>query len=345
MKIIDISKHNGNLDFNKIKASGIEGVMIRIGYGIRHEDPMFRKNVEGCIAAGLHYGFYFYSYALNVNEANEEANYCLELLKGYAPTLPIAFDMEDADGYKRKYGMPSNSTLQAICETFLSVVQKEGYYVSLYASLSWLNNQLNTPSLDIYDKWVAQWNSKCTYNKPYGMWQYTDAASIPGSSIRTDANLAYKDYPNIIKENKLNKTENYVQPPVSSNPSMYIKVGDRVSITGNIYATGEKIPGWVKKSTYIVQQVDGNRVLLKEIMSWINISDIKVNSNTQSNSNSNIGIVDCDVLNVRSGAGTNYGIIGKLYKGDTVKIASKVGDWYSLWYGDHGGFVYCKYIK
>lgn len=77
------------------------------------------------------------------------------MIKGYKPTLPIAFDMEDADGYKRKYGMPSNSTLQSICETFLSIVQKAGYYVSLYASLSWLNNQLNTAELDKYDKWVA----------------------------------------------------------------------------------------------------------------------------------------------------------------------------------------------
>ena len=90
MKVIDISKHNGNVDFNKVKASGVQGVMIRAGYGIRHIDPLFKQNVEGCVKAGLHYGFYFYSYALNVEEAKQEANYCLEVIKGYKPTLPVA---------------------------------------------------------------------------------------------------------------------------------------------------------------------------------------------------------------------------------------------------------------
>lgn len=280
MKVIDISKHNGNLDFNKIKANGVQGAMIRVGYGIRHIDPLFKQNVEGCIKAGLHFGFYFYSYALNVEEAKQEANYCLELIKGYKPTLPISFDMEDADGYKKKNGMPSNKTLQDICKTFLSIVEKAGYYVSLYASLSWLNNQLNTAELDKYDKWVAQWSSKCTYNKPYGMWQYTDADSIPGSSARTDANIAYINYPAIIKEKGLNglNGETTSKPvenkPANSQPVSNIGVGSKVRIVGNNYATGEKVPDWVKKNTYVVQQTSGSKALIKDILSWVYLKDL-----------------------------------------------------------------------
>lgn len=280
MKVIDISKHNGNVDFNKVKASGVQGVMIRAGYGIRHIDPLFKQNVEGCIKAGLHFGFYFYSYALNVEEAKQEANYCLEVIKGYKPTLPVAFDMEDADGYKKKNGMPSNKTLQDICKTFLSIVEKAGYYVSLYASLSWLNNQLNTAELDKYDKWVAQWSSKCTYNKPYGMWQYTDADSIPGSSARTDANIAYINYPAIIKEKRLNGLggETTSKPvenkPANSQPVSNICVGSKVRIVGNNYATGEKVPEWVKKNTYAVQQISGTKALIKDILSWVYLKDL-----------------------------------------------------------------------
>ena len=275
MKVIDISKHNGNVDFNKVKASGVQGVMIRAGYGIRHMDSLFKQNVEGCIKAGLHFGFYFYSYALNIEEAKQEANYCLEVIKGYKPTLPVAFDMEDADGYKKKNCMPSNKTLQDICKTFLSIVEEAGYYVSLYASLSWLNNQLNTAELDKYDKWVAQWNSKCTYNKPYGMWQYTDADSIPGSSARTDANIAYINYPAIIKEKGLNGLNGETESrPTTSQPSSNICVGSKVKIVGNNYVTGEKVPDWVKKNTYVVQQTSGSKALIKDILSWVYLKDL-----------------------------------------------------------------------
>lgn len=212
-KGVDISAVNGNVDVEKIKAAGYEFVMIRCGYGNDdpgQDDSQFENNVKKCEAAGLPWGAYLYSYALNTEDAKSEAQHALRLLKGKKPLLPVAFDMEDADGYKARNGMPSDKMLVNICKTFLSTVSKAGYYSALYASLSWLENQLNDKSLlDNYDVWVAQWNSKCEYKGSYGMWQYggevnyLESNSIPGVGV-IDKDKAYKDYPSVIKAGNWN---------------------------------------------------------------------------------------------------------------------------------------------
>ena len=207
-KGVDISSLNGSVSIEAVKKAGYDFVMIRCGYGSDYavqDDTQFENNVRKCEAAGVPWGAYLYSYALNTEEAKSEARHVLRLLKGKKPTLPVAFDMEDGDGYKERHGMPSNSTLRNICKTFLSDIKAAGYYPMLYASLSWLNNQLNDSSLlNGYDVWVAQWNSSCTYKGSYGMWQYggetnfIESNSIPGVGV-IDKDKCYKDYPAIIK--------------------------------------------------------------------------------------------------------------------------------------------------
>ena len=210
---MDISSLNGNVSIEKIKDAGYDFVMIRCGYGSDlavQDDTQFENNVKKCEAAGVPWGAYLYSYALNTADAKSEAKHVIRLLKGKKPTLPVAFDMEDGDGYKKKNGMPSNKTLVDICKTFLEEIKKEGYYPMLYASLSWLDNQLNDSSLlTKYDVWVAQWNSTCDYKGSYGMWQYggdvnyLESNSIPGVGV-IDKDKCYKDYPTIIKDGGYN---------------------------------------------------------------------------------------------------------------------------------------------
>lgn len=206
-KGVDISAANGNVDMGKIKSDGYNFVMIRCGFGndqTDQDDSQFESNVRKAEEAGLPWGVYLYSYALNTDEAKSEAQHVIRLLKDKKPTLPVAFDMEDADGYKRKCGMPSNSTLVNICKVFLSEIKKAGYYPMLYASLSWLDNQLDDSSLlDNYDIWVAQWNSVCQYGgSGLGMWQY--------GSDTIDKNICYKDYPEIIKSGNYNNWGNTI---------------------------------------------------------------------------------------------------------------------------------------
>lgn len=213
-KGVDISKHNGDIDINKIKEAGYDFVMIRCGFGediTSQDDKMFETNVKKCEQAGMPWGVYLYSYALSVKDAESEVAHTLRLLKGKKPTLPIAFDMEDADGYKNKNGMPGNSELVSICKTYLKGIKDAGYYPILYASLSWLNNKLNDKELlNSYDIWVAQWNSECTYKgDTIGIWQYggetnyIDTNSISGVGV-IDKDFCYKDYPLLIKNQGYN---------------------------------------------------------------------------------------------------------------------------------------------
>ncbi len=213
-KGVDISKHNGDVDMKKIKKAGYDFVMIRCGFGnndTSQDDSRFEANVKKCEEAGMPWGVYLYSYALNTDDAKSEVKHTLRLLKGKKPTLPIAFDMEDADGYKKNNGMPSNAALVKICKTYLKGIKDAGYYPILYASLSWFKNQLNNEELlNTYDVWLAQWNTECTFKgKNLGIWQYggetnyIESNSISGVGV-IDKNFCYKDYPLLIKNQGYN---------------------------------------------------------------------------------------------------------------------------------------------
>ena len=196
---VDVSKHNGNVDWQTVKNAGYGSfAIIRAGYGgdyTNQDDPQFERNVSECERLGIPYGVYLYSYALNTNDAKGEVNHILRLLKKVGKNFKygVWFDMEDADNYKKKHGMPSNSTLVDICYTFCEAVESAGHYAGIYASLSWLNNQLNSSKLDRFDKWVAQWNnSGCTYKKTYSIWQNTSNQIIGGK--RFDGNKLIRDF-------------------------------------------------------------------------------------------------------------------------------------------------------
>ncbi len=240
-KGIDISYHQGNIDFEKVKKD-VDFVIIRCGYGkdiASQDDKKFKRNIDECIRLNIPFGIYLYSYAKSEADALSEANHVLRLIKGYKIPYPIYYDVEDAS----QSGL-SNQTLVNICKTFCSTLEKNGYYTGIYANLSWLNTKLSSNELDKYDKWLAQWASKATYKKSYGMWQYTSSGSVSGISGRVDMNIVYKDYPSIIKSNKLNNyndsnnvvTENKTPNTNTSTTTKYTVVkGDSLWKIGEKY--------------------------------------------------------------------------------------------------------------
>ena len=128
-KGIDISAHQGPIDWSKVKNSGIQFAILRLGVGsdiASQDDAYFEANVQGCESVGLPWGAYLYSYALNLEDTKSEVQHALKLLNNKRPEYPVFFDMEDADGYKTKHGMPSNQGLVDICKTFLSTVEDAG---------------------------------------------------------------------------------------------------------------------------------------------------------------------------------------------------------------------------
>ena len=191
---IDVSKHNGNIDWNAVKNSGVSFVIIRCGYrgsatGVLVEDPMFRSNIKGAKAAGLKVGVYFFCQAVNEVEAVEEASMAVGLVSGYGLDMPIFLDVESAGG---RGDQISRETRTAVCHAFCQTVQNSGYSAGIYANKTWFNEKINTSSLTGYKIWLAQYASAPTYTTTrYDMWQYSSKGRISGISTNVDLDIRY----------------------------------------------------------------------------------------------------------------------------------------------------------
>ena len=202
---IDISSHQGNIDLKSLK-SQIDFVIIRVGYGTKGTiDTKFKRNADLCQELGIPMGFYWYSYALDVEGAKKEAEAFLSAIAPYTPEYGCWFDMEDADQYKEKNGMPSDQTLKDMCYAFCEMTEKAGYYSGIYASQSWFNNQLAGDKLARFDKWVAMWPTRngkqrgldvsSDEHSTWSLWQFTSEGHFSGYKGNLDTNYAYKTFP------------------------------------------------------------------------------------------------------------------------------------------------------
>lgn len=212
-KGIDVSKWQGNVDFTKVKAVGYDFVIINAGYGryASQKDPYFEQNYKNAKAAGLGVGAYWYSYAVSAQEAKQEAEVFLGVIKGKQFDYPVCYDIED----NKQKGL-SNSVIGSMIDAFCGCLESHGYYTSLYSYADFLNNKVPAQCKQKYDVWVAHFNvQKPSYNGSYGMWQYTSTGGVSGVNGNCDCNYAYKDYPSIIKSAGLN---GYKKPKTETKP-------------------------------------------------------------------------------------------------------------------------------
>ncbi len=192
---IDVSENNGHIDWWAIKAAGIDFAVIRLGYGNHHLDSRFYANVNGALDAGLSIGVYYYSYALTETDAEHEAHFLADVLKdcGLSKdnlTMGVWFDMEDADGYKGRYGVTDSETLTGICLAFTTVCELRGYECGVYANYDWLNNKLDSEMLENTSIWCAQWDEVCDWECT-SIWQFTDSLEIDGHTF--DGNICLEE--------------------------------------------------------------------------------------------------------------------------------------------------------
>ncbi|MBE5934135.1 MAG: hypothetical protein E7263_12040, partial [Lachnospiraceae bacterium] len=198
---IDVSKYQGNIDWKTVKASGVEFAIIRAGYrgygtGKVVEDIKFRNNIQGATAAGLKVGVYFFSQAVNTQEAVEEASMCLEAVKGYNLAYPIFIDTEYStsakDGRADSLSKTQRTTIvKAFCET----IKNAGYKAGVYSSASWYSYQLDYSQISNYSIWVAHYGvTSPRMNDRYDIWQFTGSGSCAGISTAVDLNIGYTTY-------------------------------------------------------------------------------------------------------------------------------------------------------
>lgn len=193
---IDVSKHNGNIDWNAVKNAGVNYVIIRCGYrgsatGVLVEDQKFRANIQGATAAGLKVGIYVFSQAVNEPEAVEEASMALDLIRKYKITYPVFIDVESANG--RADGIDAGTRTRVI-QAFCNTIMDSGYRAGVYANKNWLSEKIHVSALGNYKIWLAQYAATPTYGGRYDMWQYSSTGRIPGISGNVDLNISYLNY-------------------------------------------------------------------------------------------------------------------------------------------------------
>lgn len=188
-KVIDVSEHNQDIDWEKVKNSDIDFAILRVGYGndvSYQDDKKWQYNVSECTRLGIPFGVYIYSYAENTTEAESEADHVLRLIKGYNLAYPVYYDLEDNSQVSL-----GNATIQKFAETFCNKISNAGYQVGVYANLNWWNNYLTGSVYNNWHRWVAQYNYQCDYNGNYDMWQCTSKAQVDGISTDVDVSFYY----------------------------------------------------------------------------------------------------------------------------------------------------------
>lgn len=193
--IIDVSSHNGEIDWNKVKESGVDGAMIRLGYrgygdATIVEDECFQKNIAGAKNAGLKVGVYFFSQATTPEEAIEEAEYVTEKIWGRGVSLPVAFDMEPFMGNERFLNHDIKSKTE-MADAFLKVITKFGYEPILYGNPTWLTNDVDISKLTEYPIWLAHYTYSTEWPYKFRMWQFTSQGRVNGISGDVDLNIIF----------------------------------------------------------------------------------------------------------------------------------------------------------
>ena len=194
---IDVSAHQANIDWQQVANSGVKFAMIRCGFrgygdsGTLVKDAYFDKNIQEALNNGILVGVYFYSTALNEQEALQEAELTYECIKNYNLKYPVSYDFEEF-GVHRTTNL-SNDQMHKNAKVFLNYIKSKGYTVSLYGSASPLKDTWKMGTMSDYDVWVAHYYvDKPNYNGTYQIWQYTDNATVPGISTRVDVDVDYE---------------------------------------------------------------------------------------------------------------------------------------------------------
>ena len=177
LRVIDVSEHQGTINWDAVKGH-IDGAILRCGYGdniVSQDDKQWKRNADECTRLGIPFGVYIYSYATSDSQARSEAEHVLRLVSGYKLSYPIYLDLEQAETEK---GAIQRANI------FGNIIEKAGYWCGVYANTNWWTNYL--VGLERFVKWVAQYNSVCTYKGTYDIWQYTSGGSFPGISGNVD---------------------------------------------------------------------------------------------------------------------------------------------------------------
>jgi GH25 family lysozyme M1 (1,4-beta-N-acetylmuramidase) len=288
-KGIDVSAHQGKIDWQKVKSAGIDYAILRCGFGsdiASQDDSQFARNMAECERVGMPFGVYLYSYANSVEKAKSEAQHVLRLIKGHKLQYPVYYDLEDSG----TTGKCSKALILEMAKAFVNTLESKGYWVGIYANTYWNNAYLTDSWYDSKARWVAQYNSKCTYKGEYGMWQYSSKGKVNGIQGNVDMNYCYVDYPTLMKTEHKNGYVATSKPKEEAKPKLKsIDVIAREVLAGK-WGNGTDRKTKLKKAGYDYNKVQarvnellkiknikkGDAIVLKKEPLYANASTKKV---------------------------------------------------------------------
>jgi GH25 family lysozyme M1 (1,4-beta-N-acetylmuramidase) len=224
MKGIDVSRYQRNVDYKKLKAAGVEFVIIQAGFGDiisypNQKDVMFESHYNAAKAAGLHVGAYWYSYATTPERAKREAQGFIQTIKGKQFDMPVYMDLEEKSQFTT-----GKANCSAMVKAFCDALEDAGYWSGLYISRSYLQTYITNDVANRYSLWLAEYASKCNYSGTVDIWQYTSSARYNGYNGNLDGDICYKDYPTLIKNAGKN---GYPKSTPKTLDTVGMKLGDR----------------------------------------------------------------------------------------------------------------------
>lgn len=206
LKGIDVSGYQGDINFKKVKASGIDFVIVKAGYSTSTV-PTWETNYANAKNNGLKVGAYWYSYAGSIDQGIEEAKAFIKALKGKQLDFPVYLDLEERSQFDKGKGFCTQ-----LVEAFCGELVKAGYYAGVYCSTYWYTNFVEEKVREKYPAWIADYRGECYYTGTYGIWQY-GVGKVDGISGDCDLDEGYVDYSIYIKENGLNGYSKEIVPP------------------------------------------------------------------------------------------------------------------------------------
>ena len=322
---IDVSHHQGKIDWAQVRASGVEFAIIRAGYrgqtsGGIYEDAYFKTNMKGAISNGIKVGVYFYSTAINETEALEEAAWVVKKIAPYSVTYPVVYDFEDFNSKRCVNVGGAEATRNA--NTFLNYVKSNGYEPMMYANKNDITKRMSRSSFSC-KFWLAHYTSQTDYTGNVNMWQYTSKGTVPGISGWVDMNIAYFNYGTVAAPKH---THDYNEEVKNSYKAPTCeKVGSKVMAcscgdkeTKTIEALGHDWGEWKIETKPTVDEVGSKTRICKtckkeetkeiDKLKENEITNTNTNANINTNTNTNTGLNNENVLN--SNTSTNTSVNG-----------------------------------
>lgn len=198
-KGIDVSRYQGEIDWQAVKEDGVEYAIIRVGYrgygsGEIVDDENAKANLEGANKAGVKTGVYFFSQAVSEKEAKEEAQYVLEVIKKYRMDYPVVFDTEEIVGDTSRTENLTAKERTDIAIAFCETIKDAGYTPMIYANLKWFATALEMERLEAYGKWFAYYDDTLYFPYQIDMWQYSGTGKVKGIDGDVDINISFREY-------------------------------------------------------------------------------------------------------------------------------------------------------